>query len=111
MLRSIKDRAVSAAASGKIGRKLDGVCDNFSLSVDSKAKVLIVEALPAGETEMVRVEISGYRLERQGKEAVLEFEDLTVSRPWMQALAETFLADKRLQLPPGTPYDLLKLLF
>lgn len=111
MLRSIKDRAVSAAASGQIGRKLDGVCDNFSLSVDSKAKVLVVEAMPTGETEMVRVEITGYRLERQGGDAVLMFEELTVSRPWMQTLAETFLAAKQVTLPPGTPYDLLKLLF
>lgn len=110
MLGSFKDRAVSAAATAKLSRELDGYCDMFKLNVDSQAKVLTVEAMPKGESEMVRLEVLGYRLEREDDRAVLIFEEVRVSRPWMQSLAETFLSEKKLALPDGTPFDLIKML-
>lgn len=110
MFRVFKDRAVSAAATGKISRKLDGYCDMFKLNVDSQAKVLTVEAMPKGETEMVRVEVLGYRLEREDGRIVLFFEEVRVSRAWMQSLAETFLPEKKLALPDGAPFDLIRML-
>ncbi len=82
----------------------------FKLNVDSQAKILTVEALPKGELEMVRVEVLGYRLEREEGRAMLFFEELRVSRPWMQSLVESFLSEKKVALPEGTPFDLIKML-
>lgn len=110
MLKKLKDKAVSAAATGGLKRKLEGFCEMFKLNVDSSAKVLTVEAMPKGEAEMVRVEVLGYRLEREEGRAVLFFEELRVSRPWMQTLVETFLPEKKFPLPDGTPFDLIKML-
>jgi hypothetical protein len=110
MLQTFKDRAVSAAATGKLGKKLKEFCDMFKLDVDSRAKVLVMEAMPIGEVEMVRVEVLGYRLEREGGQAMLLFDELRVSRPWMQTLLATVLKDKKFPLPEGTPFDLIKTL-
>jgi hypothetical protein len=110
MLRSFKDRVVSKAATGKLAKKLRDFCEMFKLNVDSQAKVLIMEAMPMGEVEMVRVEVLGYRLEREEGQAVLFFDELRVSRPWMQSLLAAFLKDKKFPLPEGTPFDLIKML-
>ena len=107
MLRALKDRAVAAAVTAKLSRGLGEYCDMFRFTVDSQAKILVVEAMPKGETEMIRLEVLGYRFERQGERAALVFDELRVSRAWMQSAARALLKDKRIVLPEAVPFDLI----
>ena len=108
MLRALKDRAVAAAVTAKLSRKLGEYCDMFRFTVDSQAKILVVEAMPTGEAEMIRLEVLGYRFERQAERVVLVFDELRISRAWMQSVARAFLKDKRIVLPEAIPFDLIK---
>lgn len=110
MLRALKDKAVAAAATARISPAVREYCDMFSLNVDSQAKTLVIEALPKGETQAVRVEVLGYRFERQEGRVVMLFDELRVSRPWMQSLAGAFLKDKRVELPEAVPFELISTL-
>ncbi len=110
MLVALKDRAVSLAARKALAHKLREWGDMLKLDVDSKTKVLVVEALPKGELEPIRVEVRGYRLTQEGARTVLEFDSLTTSREWLTKLAETLLPQKRVELPEGAPVELLKVL-
>jgi len=82
----------------------------LTIHLDSKAKLLTVEALPKGESEPVRVELHGYDLLQEDGETVLRFQSLRVSREWLQVLADNLLREKRIPLPPDTPFGLLKVL-
>lgn len=110
MAGSLKDKLVSLAAGKALAHKLREWCTMFKLDVDSKGKVLMIEALPKGELEPIRVEMRGYRLIQEGARTVVEFDSLTTSREWLTRLAETLLPDKRVVLPEGAPVELLKVL-
>lgn len=108
MLRTIKDRAVSLAAGKALSAKFAAFCHMLKLDVDSKTKVLTLETLPKGESETVRVEIRGYRLEREQGRATLCFDSLTVSREWLNSMAQAWLPDNKILLPDGVPLELIR---
>ena len=108
MLRALKDSVAAAAATVKLKPLLKDYCDMLRVELDSRGKVLVLEGPPKGEAEAIRVELVGYSLEREDGRPVLRFEELRVSREWMQRLAEVFLKDKRIELPDETPLELVK---
>ncbi|GAB6035954.1 hypothetical protein JCM15519_05130 [Fundidesulfovibrio butyratiphilus] len=108
MLRGVRDKAVSRAASVALRLKFRRWCDMLKIDIDSAAKVLVLEGQPKGETQPLRIELTGYKLETVGQKAVLTWERLTVSREWLTELAKVALPGNRLELPAGTPVELLR---
>lgn len=108
MFRALKEGLVAAAVKARLDPLLKDYCDMLRIDMDSQAKRLVLETLPKGEAEMLRIELHGYSLERVDGKPVLRFEELRVSREWLQQVAALLLPDKRIVLPDGVPLDLLK---
>lgn len=106
----VRDAAVSRLALNALDRYLGELGRMLNIVVDSKAKILRLEALPAGEKEPISIEIGNYALVEQGGAAFLTFEWIVTSREWINRLIETVLTDRSIPLPPGAPLALLRTL-
>jgi hypothetical protein len=68
-------------------------------SIDSVQKTIDCEVLLAGETEPIRIHIGGYQLTRSGEQTQFGAGEISVSRAWMNQLAQELLLGKPLPVP------------
>lgn len=99
MFRRLKDGAVSWTVEQMLRSWLEPYGELASFSLDSGARRMAADLLLKGETAPVRVEMTGYVV-REGDEGLrLNYDDLTVSREWLQSLADKLLAERSIALP------------
>jgi len=81
----------------------------LDVALDTASRILVVEMLPVGEREPIRVELSGYGLEHDATGANwLTFDTLVASRDWLTRAVDRFLPAKRLRLPAAIPVGVLQ---
>lgn len=108
-LAGAKDKSLSKLMLSSARQFLREYGEVVDLTLDTKARSIQVEVLPVGETNPIRIAVTGYGLttDTTGR-GWLTFTELTTSREWLTLLAAKVLADKRLPLPPGAPMGLLQ---
>lgn len=104
----LRDVVLSQALTAYGRNHLKDISHMFNLSVDSRAKVIRIEVLLAGEREPVLVEVHGYGFCREDAATYLTFERLAVSREWMGRVLDGALASRRIRLPEGLGTKLLE---
>jgi hypothetical protein len=111
-LAGAKDKSLSKLLLASARQYLKAFGEVRDLALDTAARSIAVEVLPVGETEPIRVSLSGYGLltDATGR-GWLTFDQLTTSREWLTMVAERALPEKKLPLPPGTPMSLLQAVF
>ena len=70
------------------------------LRINSSAKTVDLELELAGETELLEIQIKQYELLKEGVSSFLLIREIEISRPWLSALAQEHLLNRRLPLPP-----------
>jgi len=108
-LAGAKDKSVSKLLLASARQYLKEFGEVLDLALDSAARSIALEVLPVGETDSIRVSLSGYGLttDSQGR-GWLTFEELATSREWLTMVAVRVLPEKKLRLPSGTPMGLLQ---
>jgi hypothetical protein len=108
-LAGAKDKSVSKLLLASARQYLKEFGEVLDLVLDSAARSIAVDVLPMGETESIRVCLSGYGLTTDAAgRGWLSFEALTTSRAWLTMVAAKVLSEKKLPLPSGTPMGLLQ---
>ncbi len=106
-----KDKTLSKLLLASARQYLKEFGEVLDLTLDTKARIIVLEALPVGEREPIRVEVAGYGLVTDAAGAGwLTFERLTASREWLSRVAAAALPQRKLRLPSGTPMGLLNTL-
>ena len=99
MLGALKDKASSAALKAAAKRYMQPYGVLHTLHIDSKAKRIEASVTLKGETEPTHIVFASYRLEKEAKGYGLYVGSVTVSKPWLEALAKRFVENKRWLLP------------
>ena len=99
MLRKLKDGAVAWTIQQMLRSWLAPYGDLLSLNLESATRRVSADLLLKGETQPVRVEMAGYQVIEEEEGLRLTYDDLTVSRDWLQTLADNLLASRSIKLP------------
>lgn len=108
-LAAAKDKSLSKLLLSAAKPFLSEYGEVLQLAIDSAARTLTVEVLPAGERESIRVELVGYGLttDETGR-GWLTFDRLTTSRQWLTLVVAKALPERRIKLPSATPMAMLQ---
>lgn len=79
----------------------------LSIDVDSHAKTMRFSVLLKGEVEPITIEIRDYLLFEDPDGPKLRFGELSISRLWLETLAQTLFPQKTIPLPQGAAAKLL----
>jgi hypothetical protein len=74
-----------------------GVVSKLELDKNSRTIRLLLQL--KGETEETTVELVGYSLATEGSQTRLGFEQVRVSRPWMQSLIDSYFPQPGVTIP------------
>ena len=95
-----RGRVASVAGRQVLASRLAPYGDMLNFQVDPAAKTIALEILLKGETEPVRLTLSGYELRDNGGKTRLAFAGATASREWIETLAREFVIGREIELPP-----------
>ncbi|PAF51760.1 hypothetical protein BKH43_00555 [Helicobacter sp. 13S00401-1] len=97
----IKDDLISKASHKLLESKLKGVIEKMlKLNLDSTNKTIDLEVKLKGESESIKVYITGYKLVKLDDErALLYFETIQTSREWIDTLIKLYFKDKPVPIP------------
>ncbi|HWN93752.1 MAG TPA: hypothetical protein VNT99_01855 [Methylomirabilota bacterium] len=70
-----------------------------ALKLDSKQRTIDAELELIGESQSVRIQVSGYELIEEAEATYLVLKGITTSREWLTTLARDFAVDRRLKVP------------
>ena len=99
MIRTLKQRMLMWLARVWINKHYGRYGKMIQLKVDPAHKTIEAEILLAGETELIKIEVTRYNYAKQGDNSVFTVNQVTVSREWMSLLANELLVDKPLAIP------------
>jgi hypothetical protein len=71
----------------------------INLSVDSKDKSINIELMLKGETEKLIVTVSKYQITEIDGKTFINIDSLSTNREWLNIVIETYLKDKRVEIP------------
>lgn len=91
--RGLRVRAVQTGLNKQFGRY--GIMTE--LKIDNTNKTISAVLMLDGETQPIVVQVAKYDLAASGE---LRFSGVSVSRAWMDLLAQEYLANKPFQIPP-----------
>lgn len=95
MLSGMMNKAIETFIAAKLGAA--GRIEQVDL--DKKQKQIGLKILMAGETTSIQVDMLGYRMEEQKGVARLVFDDIRISRPWMEILLKEYKPDLSFRIP------------
>lgn len=81
-----------------------------SLRVNSTTKTAQVVFELKGENKPVQIEVNRYELLREGERFFVLIEKVHTSREWLTVLAERFLLNRKLEMPPKAAVFLFRCL-
>ncbi|PAF45697.1 hypothetical protein [Helicobacter sp. 11S02629-2] len=98
---SIKDSALEKITRMLIESKLKGVIEKMlKLNLDSTAKTIDLEVKLKGESEPLKVRVTGYRIEKlDSQKSLLYYESIQTSREWIDTVIKLYFKDKPIPLP------------
>lgn len=104
MLRNLKDKAIASVAKIIANKFFIGEFGEVtSIKIDSENKVINIELDLAGEKEKIDVSILGYEIIEKGGYSWLKFDELQISREWMNTLVNEVI------IPKNYPDKLVKI--
>ena len=71
----------------------------LSLKVDSESKNIKIEMMLKGETKSLEVEIKKYRITKDMGKVFIEIEELETNREWLNIVIDTYLHNKKIEVP------------
>ena len=71
----------------------------LSLKVDSETKSIKIEMMLKGETKSLDVEIKKYRITKDMDKVFIEIEELETNREWLNIVIDTYLHNKKIEVP------------
>jgi hypothetical protein len=71
----------------------------LNLKVDSENKSFKIELMLKGELETLELEIREYKLIEEDDKAFIELKDITTNREWMNIMINTYMVDRRVEIP------------
>jgi hypothetical protein len=95
-----RGRVASAAGRQVLASRLAPYGDMLNFQIDPAAKSIALEILLKGESEPVRLTLSGYELRDDGGKTRLTFAGVTASREWIETLVREFVIGREIELPP-----------
>ena len=106
----MKDMAMSALAAPVLRKLIQPYGKLESLDINSAEKRIIIRVLPRGEEHSVTLTVRGGAIVAMEGRQYFAWESAAVSREWIQKLAEDFLPEKRIAVPPAAAAILSKVL-
>lgn len=95
MLSGMMNKAIETFIAAKLGAA--GQVERVEL--DKKQKRIQLAILMAGESASIQVDMLGYRMEEQGGVTRLLFDEIRISRPWMEILLKEYKPDLSFRIP------------
>jgi hypothetical protein len=71
----------------------------LSLKVDSETKSIKIEMMLKGETKSLEVEIKKYQIIKDMDKVFIEIEELETNREWLNIVIDTYLHNKKIEVP------------
>jgi hypothetical protein len=99
MFGGIKDSLASSAAKSLIASRISRYGKLTELRIRSRERTIFAELLLQGEEELIRIEISRYRIISKGGENLLVIESVRATREWLHNLLEDLLVGRELAVP------------
>jgi hypothetical protein len=109
LIRNIKDRALQVGAKHYANQHLQRYGHMTNLQIDSVTRTIHFEILLKGETTPLTGSAK-YEPKLDGEKKLLEFTEIQTSREWMNLLIQDFLKTRAIEIPPGIPATIVKLL-
>ena len=72
-----------------------------TLTYDAIRGTARITAVLAGETREDEIHLTRLEIQTQGDDTYLVVHSVTASRPWIEALANDYLVDRPIKLPPA----------
>jgi hypothetical protein len=69
------------------------------LKIDTQAKTVDLVCALHGESELVKVRVDKYEIQKKGNQHFARILKCTCSRPWLQALVEDFAQNRPVEVP------------
>jgi hypothetical protein len=88
----------SKAVNWFLGNKLRGVGQVLDLKIDFKAKTAQCKIKLNGESEPIQISVDGLELTHPDNKYYINIKSATVSREWLQALANQFAVGKKIAI-------------
>ncbi|MGB1091558.1 MAG: hypothetical protein ACPGYX_05500 [Oceanobacter sp.] len=95
MLSGLVEKAIKSLVNAKLG-KAGSV---KSLSLDKKTRCLQLSVDFEGEPDEIAISLQGYQIIDEDDQLRVAFEDIQISRPWMESLLKRYKPDLSFRLP------------
>ena len=99
LISRAKDATLEKAVLMLFRPKVERYGEIMRFKLDTSAKVLSADIRLRGEPIPLVISEAHYRIERQGKQAVLVLHDIKTSKEWLQNLLEDRFQEIRLKIP------------
>jgi len=71
----------------------------LSLKVDSETKSIKIEMMLKGETNSLELEIKKYEITKDMDKVFIKIHELSTNREWLNIIIDTYLQNKRVEIP------------
>ena len=99
MMRRLKDKTLAQGLTLALNARMKRYGEVLRLQIDSKAKSIDIEILLKGEKEPIHIAVNRYEVIEEEGHWYLQAREIVSSREWINAVAESFLAGQRLEIP------------
>jgi hypothetical protein len=106
LVRESKDAALAVAARAFLHRRLDGVAEVESLTIDTATQSLRMRVGLAGEADPVVFDVRRYLLHASDHSASITLLDASASRPWIDRGLQAFVLGRPFIIPTKVAFAL-----
>ncbi len=94
-----KDASVSFVAEKLLRKRLERYGELLELRINSRERSAVVEMLPRGELEPVRIDVHRYEIGEEDGALHVTLAQASASRAWLTLLLQDFVLDRRFPIP------------
>ena len=106
LVRGSKDAALAVATRAFLNRRLDGVGEVESLTIDTAAQSIQLRLGLLGESEPVDLDVKRYLLQTSDDGARVTVVDASASRPWVDKGLHAFVVGRPIDIPTKVAFAL-----
>jgi|GEM_PF-753088 len=109
ILSKIKDDVTSFTGATILKKTIERYGTMLDFKIDSEDKKIYFKVALKGEQEPLEIIIHQYSLIKKDNNDYIIFNDISISKEWLQLLASDLLKNKELKLPEGISTTIAKL--